>query len=80
MAYVQRTRKNTVDKVTYVTTAGDRIDSLCYAHYGTERRSVEWLIEKNPHLRQYTLYLPEGVTIVFYPLPVVDIATVNPWS
>lgn len=67
-------------KVTYTTLAGDRLDQLCYGHYGVDRSAVDWTLKNNPHLRKYDLLLPEGLTVVFLPLPAKPNELINPWS
>lgn len=49
---------------TYTTQAGDVLDALCYAEYGTEHGTTEAVLAVNPTLAQHPAVLPAGVVIL----------------
>jgi phage tail protein X len=49
----------------YITRQGDRVDFICWKHYGTERGgTTEAVLEANPHLADNGHTLPAGLTII----------------
>ena len=53
----------------YTTSQGDKLDWICWKHYGTSRNgTVEAVLEANPGLSSYGPILPAGVKIT---LPVL---------
>lgn len=49
---------------TIISKAGDTLDYLCWAHYGsTAGRTVEIVLSANDHLAQYGALLPAGVHV-----------------
>ena len=61
---------------TYTTQAGDVLDALCYAEYGTEQGTVELVLAANPRLAEQPAVLPAGLVIQWpvlaKPAPVVQ--------
>lgn len=60
----------------YRTQAGDVLDALCYAEYGTEYGTTELVLAVNPTLAEQPAVLPAGVLIqlptLARPSPVVQ--------
>lgn len=52
----------------YQTKIDDVLDAVCYAYFGAEGHT-ENVLTANPHLVQYALHLPAGVTIKLTPKP-----------
>lgn len=48
---------------TYTTQAGDVLDALCYAEYGSEQGTVELVLAVNPQLAEQPAVLPAGLVI-----------------
>lgn len=46
----------------YVTREGDRIDAICWKHYGREN-AAEAVFKANPRLAAHGAILPAGITI-----------------
>lgn len=63
---------NSDGSATYVSREGDVVGLLCCRHYGHEWDTTELVLESNPGLAAYGVFLPAGVFIV---LPVVTEAT-----
>lgn len=67
----------------YRTSGGDRLDIICFRHYGHLKGSVEAVMKANPFLSEQPGVLPSGVYIT---LPVLSepeskaIKTVSLWS
>jgi phage tail protein X len=59
----------------YLTSAGDTVDSICWAYYGVTRITTERVLARNRWLTKYPPILPAGLLIV---LPVVLAADVFP--
>ena len=67
----------------YVTRQGDRVDYVCWKHYGTERSgTVEAVLEANPGIGEYGNTLPAGVRITLPELsrPAQAEAVINLWE
>lgn len=47
----------------YTTRDRDRLDLVCWRHYGHLARSVERVLEANPHLAAQPPWLPAGIVI-----------------
>lgn len=64
------------------TQAGDVLDALCYAEYGTEHGTTEAVLAANPHLAIQPAVLPAGVVIYFPPIakPSPVVQTVQLWD
>ena len=49
---------------TYTTKMFDRLDRICFDHYGsTARRHVETVLDANPGLERQPILLPVGLTL-----------------
>lgn len=53
----------------YPTRDRDRLDLVCWRHYGHLARTVERVLEANPHLATQPPLLPAGVVIQLPDLP-----------
>ena len=42
----------------------DTIDAICWRHYGRSAGVVEQVLEANPQLAEYDVFLPMGTTVV----------------
>lgn len=60
----------------YSTQAGDVLDALCFAEYGSEQGTLEQVLAANPRLAEQPAVLPDGVLILFpnlaKPSPVIQ--------
>lgn len=67
---------------TYHTQAGDVLDALCYAEYGTEQGTTAAVLSVNPHLAEQPAVLPAGLVIQFPSLnaPPPVVAQVQLWD
>ena len=54
---------------TVTTVDGNRLDLLCWRHYGHLHGSVEAVLEANPGLAEYAPVLPAGMEITMPELP-----------
>lgn len=67
----------------YITRQGDRVDFICWKHYGTERGgTVEAVLEANPGIGGNGTTLPAGLTIELpeLTLPAKAEAVINLWE
>jgi len=67
----------------YTTRQGDRIDYICWKHYGTERGgTVEAVLEANPGIGAYGPTLPAGLAITLPELtkPALAETVINLWD
>lgn len=67
----------------YVTSQGDRLDWICWRHYGTNRNgTVEAVMEANTGLAEYGATLPAGVRITLPVLsaPVAETEVIRLWD
>lgn len=64
---------------TYTTYEFDRLDGICWRHYGHLARAVERVLEANPHLAEQPAILPEGVTILLPDIPPPAPARIHLW-
>lgn len=51
-------------KNTYTTKEDDVLDAICYSHYGKTSGVVEQVLDANPGLCEYDVFLPAGVVII----------------
>lgn len=59
-----------VGNLTYRTSENDVLDAICHAHYGKTSGIVERVLNANPGLCEYDVFLPAGVEIT---LPEIDV-------
>jgi len=48
----------------YRTVEGEKLDVICWQHYGSLNGTVEAVLEANYGLAEYDHFLPHGLTIV----------------
>ena len=56
----------------YITCDGDVLDQLCYRFYGKTAGVTEQVIMLNPAVSEYLDKMPEGITIHFPSLTLVE--------
>lgn len=59
---------------------GDHLDTLCYAHYGHLKGTVETVLRANPGLSAVEQPYPIGTTIRFPDLGSLSTETIQLWS
>jgi len=65
---------------TYITVERDRLDTICYRHYGHLRGTVEAVLKENPRLSEYVGgWMPAGVVIRLPVLASPKVARINLW-
>ena len=55
--------------VTYTTRAGDMMDEIAHAHYGSRHGALEAILEANPDIMFAPAELPAAVVLILPPLP-----------